>query len=85
MSKDISSIIKAVKDLHRYLKGADFVDFCTINEAARRGPIPAYRLRQLQKAGKLDGFFSGSRFYVDFDALQDRLKEESRRNGGQTA
>ena len=66
---------------------SDSMDFVTFNEAGRRGPIPAYRLRQMQKEGKLAGFFSGNRFYLDFDALLEQLKQESQRqkNGGQPA
>ena len=63
------------------------MDFVTVNEAGRRGPIPAYRLRQMQKAGNLAGFFSGNRFYLDYDALLEQIAQESRiqKNGGQTA
>lgn len=61
------------------------MDYVTVNEAGRRGPIPAYRLRQMQKAGLLAGFFSGSRYYLDYDALIEWVRQESRKNGGQTA
>ena len=63
------------------------MDFVTVNEAGRRGPIPAYRLRQMQKEGKLAGFFSGNRFYLDYDLLLEQIRAESmnQRGGGQTA
>lgn len=61
------------------------MDYVTLNEAGRRGPIPTYRLRQMQKAGNLVGFFSGNRFYLDYDVLLEEIKRESqsRKSGGQ--
>ena len=62
------------------------MDFVTFSEAARRGPVKEYKLRQMQKAGILQGFFSGNRFYVNYPALLEWVKQESIKNGGgQTA
>lgn len=43
------------------------MDFCTINEAAKRGPVPVCRLRQWVKEGRVPGFYSGKWFYVDYE------------------
>lgn len=47
----------------------------TIRQTA--GILPEYRLRQMQKQGKLPGVFSGNRFLVDVEALQEMLRRES--------
>ncbi len=57
------------------------MNFKTIRQVAATGVLPEFRLRALQKAGKLPGFFAGSRYYVDIDALPGVLAEMCRPAG----
>ncbi len=49
----------------------------TIRQAARRGPLSEHSLRLMQKKGKLPGFFVGTHFRVNYEALLDQLQAES--------
>ena len=59
------------------------MEILTINQSAKRGPLPASRLRAMLREGRLPGFYSGSRFYVNYTMLVDQLDRESRRNGSE--
>ena len=48
--------------------------------AARPGMLSEHRLRLLQKQKKLPGVFSGNRFLVNVDALEEQLNRESLAN-----
>jgi hypothetical protein len=52
------------------------MEYLTLNQAGNRGPIPAYRLRLMQKQGTLPGFFSGNRFYVNYTLLLEQIDRE---------
>lgn len=54
------------------------MEYLTINQAGRRGPVPACRLRRMQKEGRCPGFFSGSRFYVNYTLLLEQIERECR-------
>ena len=58
------------------------MELLTINECGRRGPLKPWRLREMQKQGRLPGVFAASRYYVDYDALLRMLEAESARNAG---
>lgn len=49
-------------------------DFLTIREAARALGISHDRIRAWQKEGLVPGFFSGSRFYVNFPRFKAKLE-----------
>ena len=48
-------------------------DFLTIRQAARALSIPEGFVRREQKAGRVPGFKSGNRVYVDVAAFRDVL------------
>ena len=48
--------------------------FCSIREAARIVGVSHDRLRAWQKAGELPGFYSGSRYYVNFPRFLEKLE-----------
>lgn len=52
-------------------------NFMTIRQVARTGLVSEHYLRLRQKQGRLPGFFSGTRFIVDYSALVDLLHQES--------
>lgn len=49
----------------------------TIRQVASMGVLTEHSLRRRQKAGKLPGLYSGNRFLVDVEALQEMLRTES--------
>ena len=51
--------------------------FKTISQTAKTGLLPEFRLRAMQKQGRLPGIYSGKRFLVNFDALVEMLERES--------
>ncbi len=51
--------------------------FMTIREVARTGLISEHYLRLRLKQKGLPGFYSGSRFLIDYAALVDLLHRES--------
>ena len=51
--------------------------FQTIRQVAATGLLPEHRLRLMQKQGKLPGIKAGTRFYINVDALERQLNEES--------
>lgn len=53
------------------------MNYPTIRQAARRGPLSEHTLRLMQKQGKLPGFFVGTHFRVNYTALLDQLQTES--------
>ena len=52
-------------------------NFKTIRQVARSGLLAEYRLRLLQKQGRLPGIYAGNRFLVNVDALCRQLEQES--------
>ena len=54
------------------------MQFLTIPQTGATYKIPVALLRTMQKQGRLPGFFSGSRFYVNIDLLMEQLDQESR-------
>lgn len=56
----------------------DKIRFMTIREAGKAGPLTSYRLRIMQKQGKLPGVYAGNRFLVNYNMLLDMLNSESR-------
>lgn len=50
--------------------------YLTVTQTAARGPISLYRLRLMQRAGTLPGFYSGSRYYVDTLRLDQQIDAE---------
>lgn len=54
--------------------------FLTIRETAKTGILPEFRLRMMEKEGKLPGFRSGVKFNVNYNVLVEQLNDESRRN-----
>ena len=53
------------------------LNFPTIRQAAKRGPLSERSLRVLQKQGRLPGFFVGNHFRINFPALLAQLQTES--------
>ena len=53
------------------------MNFKTIRQTAALGILPEFRMRQMQKQGKLPGIYSGSRFLVNVDALEAMLEEQT--------
>lgn len=51
-------------------------NFQTINQAADALGIPRHWLRRAQKLGKVPGFYSGSRFYVNVSMLEEKLQHD---------
>ena len=58
--------------------------FLTINQTAKAIGLPHTCLRAMQAQGKLPGFYSGTRFYVNVDMFRAKLEEESRASMCQT-
>ncbi len=52
--------------------------FKTIRQTAATGILTEFRLRIMQKAGKLPGIQVGNRFLVNVDQLVEQLERESR-------
>ena len=60
----------------------DVPDFLTIRQVARTGLISEHFLRLRLRQGRLPGFYSGSRYIVDYAALVELLHQEARAGGG---
>ena len=56
------------------------MDFKTIRETARTGLIGETALRRMVAQKRVPGFYSGTRFWVDADALRETLAAECRKN-----
>lgn len=56
--------------------------FMTIRQAAKESdcPISEGTLRAMVKRQEVPGFYAGSRFWIDFDALLKNLSERSLAN-----
>lgn len=52
--------------------------FLSIRETAKTGLLPEHALRLLQRQGKLPGFMSGTRFYVNLPQLLRQLGVEEK-------
>ena len=55
----------------------------TINQTAKEKGLPHTYLRARLAQGRLPGFYSGSRFYVNVDMLCEQLEAECRVNAGE--
>ena len=55
----------------------------TITQEAKQGLLSEFRLRQMQKQGRLPGFYSGTRYYVNHDMLVEQIEAECRKNMGE--
>lgn len=62
--------------------GENELKILTINQTAAEKGLPHTYLRALQAQGKLPGFYSGTRFYVNVDMLCEQLEAECRANAG---
>lgn len=51
--------------------------FKTIRQTAAMGILPEHRLRILVAQGKCPGVYSGTRFLVNTQLLEEQLKRES--------
>ena len=56
--------------------------FQTIRQVAKTGLISEHFLRLRLRQGKLPGFYTGTRFLVDYAALVDLLHAESLASAG---
>ncbi len=54
--------------------------FKTIRQTAAAGIAPESYLRQLVAQGRCPGIYSGNRFWVNTEALEEQLDAESRQN-----
>lgn len=52
--------------------------FMTIRQVAKSGPLSEHYLRLRLKQGCLPGFYIGTRFMVDYEALIEMLHQESK-------
>lgn len=52
--------------------------FKTIRQTAATGILTEFRLRIMQKTGRLPGIQVGNRFLVNVDQLVEQLEQESR-------
>lgn len=52
-------------------------EFRTIRQTSVLYRIPEGRMREWQKQGKLPGYYSGTRFYVNVSALFNQLNVEN--------
>lgn len=57
----------------------------TVRQTAALGVLPEFRLRQMQKEGRLPGFYSGTRFYINVDMLVEQLQTECAANAANAA
>lgn len=47
--------------------------YVTIRQAHKLGLASIYSLRQMLKRGELPGYYAGTRYYINLDALVDKL------------
>lgn len=57
--------------------------YFTIRQAARELAIPENYIRKEEKAGRVPGFKSGNRVYVDVGAFRDILSRSNVRDAAQ--
>ena len=50
------------------------MEFISMRETERRGPLSRRQLDSMRRAGQLPGFFAGSRFLVNYTALMQLLE-----------
>ena len=53
------------------------MSFKSINVSAESAKIPASALRRMLAKGELPGFYSGNRFYVNYEMLLEKLERDS--------
>ncbi len=54
--------------------------FLSIRECAAAGPLSEFVLRKMEKQGKLPGFFSGTKFLVNYRLFLENLEKASTEN-----
>ncbi len=52
--------------------------YLTIRQTAKKGPYSEPQLRKMLRIGELPGFYSGTRFYVNYELLMEQLDNECR-------
>lgn len=57
------------------------IRFMTIRQTAETGIFTEWGLRKMLKEGELPGVYSGTRFYVNYQALEEKLREKSTQYG----
>lgn len=57
------------------------LNYPTIRQAAKRGPLSEHYLRLMQKQGRLPGFYCGNHYRVNYAALLELLQAESKQQG----
>lgn len=73
-SLEIRSVIFSI---FYFFKGSEIMSFKTINVSADCAKIPASTLRRMLAKGELPGFYSGNRFYVNYEMLLEKLERDS--------
>lgn len=58
------------------------MDYCTVNTINKRDGIPRDYMRGLISSGKMPGFRSGNRFYIDREAFLQMLKDGTLQDAG---
>ena len=53
------------------------IRFMTIRQVAKAGIWPEHRMRKMLAEHKLPGVYSGTRFLVNVDALEEMLEEQT--------
>lgn len=52
--------------------------YLTIRQTAKKVPYSENQLRKMLRIGELPGFYSGTRFYVDYELLMEQIDRECR-------
>ena len=60
------------------------INMLTIRQTAKRGPLSEYRLRLMEKQGRLPGIYSGNRFLINYELLLDQLNRQSAERLGES-
>lgn len=58
------------------------MNYCTVNNLHKRDGVPRDFMRKLIALGKMPGFRSGNRFYVDREAFLQMLKDGTLQDAG---
>lgn len=75
----LSLCVSRKADAFCFAKGVYIMPFDTIRKTAARPdcPISEGTLRAMCKRGEVPGFYRGSRFYINFNALIETLQHRS--------
>lgn len=52
------------------------LEFLTSRQAAKRGPLPEFRIRAMIKEGRVPGFYAGNRFLINYPLFLESLQAE---------